>query len=113
MVKTVKNSYGKADKIIITKDAGGIYPLILFYMQYDPKTYQLEGSPKDAPYKGFGKFFFVPQACPSTDKDDRFPKGRLIYVDNGTCLDSKILLDKKKTFIDRRDRTRAFRIVYD
>jgi len=113
MIKELKRSYGNVDKIIVTKDAGGIYPLILFYMQYDPRIYQFEGSPKDSAYTGFGKFFFVPQSCPSVNKDDKFPKGKSIYVDNGTCPDNGLLNSRKKTFINREDGTRVFRIIYD
>lgn len=113
MIKTVYESYNDYDRIIVTKSTGGIYPLILFYTKFDPALYQKEGSSKDEEYTGFGKFFFVPQSCPSVDKDDKFPKGRFIYVDNGTCPDNSTLGDKKKTFINREDGTKAFRIVYD
>jgi len=110
MVKTVKNSYNKVDKIIVTKTAGGIYPLVLFYMNYDPRLYQSEGSPKDKEYTGFGKFFFVPQSCPSKDKDDRFPKAkRIIYIDKGEC-DEKT---QNQKIIYRRDGTKVFNIVYE
>lgn len=113
MIKIVYESYNDYDRIIITKSAGGIYPLILFYTKFDPVLYQKEGSPKDKEYTGFGKFFFAPQDCPSVNKDDRFPKGKLMYVDNGTCPDNEMLNNKKKTFIKREDGTRVFRIVYD
>ncbi len=110
MVKTVKNSYNKVGKVIVTKDAGGIYPFILFYMKYDPKEYLSKGLLKDKDYTGFGKFFFVPQACPSHDKDDRFPKGtKTIYVDKGECPDS---FSYQKT-IYRKDGTKVFNIVYE
>lgn len=79
----------------------------------DPRIYQDSGSPKDIEYTGFAKFFFVPQACPSVDKDMRFPNGRFIYVDNGTCPESENFNDRKKAFINKEDGTRAFRIVYD
>jgi len=110
MIKTVKNSYNKVDKVVVTKDAGGIYPLILFYMKYDPGLYQSEGSPKDKEYKGFGKFFFVPQSCPSTHKDNRFPKaGKIIYVDKGEC-ENKV---QRQKIIYRKDGTRVFNIIYE
>lgn len=113
MIETVKKSYDSYDKIIVTKSTGGIYPLILFYMKMDPQIYQEAGSPKDREYAGFAKFFFVPQACPSIDKDARFPVGRSIYVDNGTCRETKRIINKKKIFINKEDGTSAFRIVYD
>ncbi|OGH24736.1 MAG: hypothetical protein A3B47_00550 [Candidatus Levybacteria bacterium RIFCSPLOWO2_01_FULL_39_24] len=113
VIRTVYKDYAGYDSIIITKSEGGIYPLILFYTKYGPALYQKEGSPKDREYAGFGKFFFVPQSCPSVDKDNRFPKGKSIYVDNGTCPDNAALDNKKETVINREDGTRAFRIIYD
>src|SRR3990167_3108152 len=74
MVNLVKKDYARYDKIIITKSLGGVYPLVLFYMKYDPNQYQKEGSPKDIDNTGFGKFFFADAACPSIDRDPRFPK---------------------------------------
>jgi 4-amino-4-deoxy-L-arabinose transferase-like glycosyltransferase len=107
MTAYLKANYDLYDKIVITKDAGGIYPLILFYMQYDPRMYQVEGSPKDAAYTGFGKFYFVPQACPSYDKDDRFPKeGIILYVNKGECKSRGIV----KTVL-KEDGTKAFHVV--
>lgn len=110
MVRTVKNSYNEVGSIIVTKDAGGIYPLVLFYMKYDPKKYLSEGSPKDKDYRGFGKFFFVPQACPFLDRDDRFPKGnKIIYVNKGEC-DISV---RTQEIIYRKDKNRVFNIVYE
>lgn len=110
MVKAVKSSYNNVDKVVVTKSNGGLYPLILFYMQYDPKDYLSEDSPKDREYRGFGKFFFVPQACPSKDKDERFPKDRrIIYVDKGECEDKA----QRQKIIYRKDGTRIFNIVYE
>lgn len=110
MVKTVKNSYNKVNNVIVTKDAGGIYPLILFYMKYSPKEYLFEGSPKDKNYTGFGKFFFVPQSCPSQQKDNRFPNGpKIIYIDKGTCADKH----PYQKSIYRKDATQVFNIVYE
>jgi len=113
MIKTVYKDYVNYDRIVVTKSEGGIYPLILFYTKYDPALYQKEGSTKDKDYAGFGKFFFVPQACPSVDRDNRFPAGKIIYVDNGTCPDNSALDNKIKTIVNREDGTKAFRIVYD
>lgn len=107
MIQTVKKFYDSYDKVIVTKSMGGIYPLILFYMKYDPVAYQMAGSPKDKEYTGFGKFYFVPQECPSINRDDRFPRvKKTIYVDRGTCTSSGAM-------IYREDGTKAFRIVYD
>lgn len=112
LMSVIKGSYSKSDKIIITKHGVG-YPLILFYMQYDPKAYQQAGSPKDRDYTGFGKFLFVPQACPSVTADNRYPKSQnVIYVDAGDCPENKILENKKRITILKEDKTKAFRIVY-
>ena len=110
MVKTVKSSYNEVNKIIVTKSMGGIYPIILFYMQYDPKNYLSEGLKKDKEYTGFGKFFFVPQACPSQEKDSRFPKAnKIVYVDSGECQNDV----KEHKTIYRKDGTKVFNIVYE
>jgi len=114
MVGTVKKDYNKYDRIIVTKSYGGIYPLILFYMQYDPATYLREGAPKDRNNTGFGKFFFTTSACPSIDRDPNFLKvEKAIYVDNGSCPDYKSLINKEYIYITRKDGTRVFRIVYE
>lgn len=111
MIKTVKESYNSYDTIIVTKSMGGVYPLVLFYMQYSPRGYQSEGSPKDRDYGGFGKFIFVPTDCPSINKDHRFPKvAKTIYVDRGNCAKPFLFPYKE---IDREDGSRAFRIVYE
>lgn len=108
MMQEVKSNYNIYDKIIMTKSTGGTYPLVLFYMQYDPKEYQNSGSKKDAEYTGFGKFFFVPQACPATEKDDRFVTGkRILYVESGEC--TKSVAGSK--YISKEDGTHAFRLV--
>lgn len=110
MVKTVKNSYNNIDKVIVTKDAGGIYPLILFHMSYDPKLYLKEGLSKDKEYTGFGKFFFVPQACPYQDRDDRFPRvKKIIYINKGECDISS----QNTKIIRRKDGSKVFEIVYE
>ncbi len=113
MVNVVKKNYDNYDKIIVTKSLGGIYPLILFYMRYDPARYQAEGSSKDRNNSGFGKFFFANSACPSIDKDPQFPKGKIIYIDNGNCRDYKTLELFKNEFVARKDGTKVFRIVYE
>lgn len=114
MLTTVKKSYASYDSVIVTKAMGGVYPLVLFHMQYDPVKYQKEGSPKDRDYKGFGKFVFVPQDCPSVNRDARFPKAKkIIFVDRGDCPPfKKEQIFKKSQMIFREDGTPAFRIVH-
>lgn len=114
MVALVKKDYSGYDKIIVTKSLGGVYPLVLFYMEYDPSWYQKEGSPKDKSNMGFGKFFFADPECPSIDKSPTFPKvGKIIYIDNGNCPEYESLKNKKYKYITRKDETRVFRIVYE
>jgi len=109
MMQAIQKAYSTYDHIIITKSAGGIYQLVLFYAQFDPKKYFASGAHKDMEYTGFGKYFFVLQPCPSIDRDDKFPKGKVLYVDNGTCPTTTI----RHTDIFRLDGTKVFRIVYD
>lgn len=113
MMKIVKDNYSNSDEIIISKSFGGIYPLVLFYMQYDPAQYQKEGSPKDKPGRGFGKFYFANSECPSYNLDPSIPIAKnSIIVDNGNCKDYKALKLLKHMNLYRKDGTRAFRIIY-
>lgn len=110
MMKIVNENYKTYDKIIVTKSAGGIYPLIQFYTKYDPKKYQEEGSTKDKEYTGFGKFFFVSFECPSLKKNSKYPQAKhIMYINNGSCVED---LKHKETVIYKEDGTKAFRIVY-
>jgi 4-amino-4-deoxy-L-arabinose transferase-like glycosyltransferase len=109
MVLSVKDVYPNYDHIVMTKTSGGIYPHVLFFMKYDPFLYQSEGSPKDPDFKGFGKFIFTPQFCPSITGDDRIPtSGKTLFVNSGTCNISSLLKQKK---IYREDGTVAFILV--
>lgn len=114
MMNEVKRSYNSYDKIVMTKYQGGTYPLVLFYMQYDPNQYQKEGSPKSKEYSGFGKFFFVPQDCPSVQTTKNTPSANhILFIDYGGCKWDKSLSFKKITYINREDGSKAFRIVYE
>ena len=114
MMSVVKKDYSNVDKIVVSKSSGGNYPLILFYMNYSPSMYLKEGHTKDKAYTGFGKFFFVDAACPSIDKDSKFPNVKnTIYIDDGNCRNYKTLKIKKHIFIYRKDGTKAFRVVYN
>lgn len=114
MMRYVKKNYDSYDLIAMSKYQGGIYPLVLFYMQYDPKQYQAEGSPKNKDYGGFGKFFFVPQDCPSLQARSKVPiDKRVLYVDKGDCIWEKSFPAKRYNYVYREDGTKAFRIVYD
>jgi hypothetical protein len=110
----VKKDYQNYDKIVVSKSSGGNYPLILFYMQYDPSLYLKEGHTKDKNDTGFGKFFFVNAACPSEDKDPNVPKvNKIMYIDDGKCRDYKMLTVLQHKYILHLDGTKAFRIVYE
>lgn len=114
MMSVVKKDYSNVDKIVVSKSSGGNYPLILFYMNYSPSMYLKEGHTKDKAYTGFGKFFFVDAACPSIDKDPKFPNVKnTIYIDDGNCGNYEGLKNKKHIFIYRKDGTKAFRVVYN
>ena len=87
-----------------------IYPMVLFHMQYDPRIYQMEGSPKGPDYGGFGKFIFVPQACPSEQRHELSLKtDKILYVDKGDCLGN--ILSAKSIY--RKDGTKVFNIIYE
>lgn len=114
MMSYVKDNYDNYDLVAMSKYQGGIYPLVLFYMQYDPNKYQEEGSPKNKDYGGFGKFFFVPQDCPSIQVRSKVPTDkRILYVDRGDCIWEKTFPAKRYNYIYREDKTKAFRMVYD
>ncbi len=114
MMNAVNKNYQNYDAIIMSKFQGGIYPLVLFYSKYNPKIYQEEGSTKNTDYTGFGKFFFVPQDCPSVQRNDKSPKvNNILFIDKGDCPSDKSLKYKKIEYIYREDGTKAFRIVYD
>lgn len=112
MMEFVNKDYGNYDNVIATKEGGG-YPLFQFYSKYDPAKYQAEGSPKDSDYKGFGKFIFVSEACPFISANRSIPrKGRLIFIEDGKCIENKTLYKAKFKYVLRGDGTKAFRIVY-
>jgi len=114
VMKVVKKNYANYDKVIVSKSFGGIYPLILFYMQYSPSQYQKEGSPKDKEGGGFGKFLFVASECPSIETDTRAFKGeKIIYIEDGRCKTSKITQYKTYIYINRKDGTKEYRVVYN
>ncbi len=107
MMEYVNINSGKFETVVLTKTGGG-YPLVQFYAQYDPATYQKEGSPKDKPYGGFGKFFFVDHECPSLEMDNKIPQKKVLFINNGIC---KKDIRYTEEVIYRTDNTPAFRIV--
>jgi len=114
MMNEVNKNYQNYDTVIMSKFQGGIYPLVLFYSKYNPLVYQQEGSTKNADYTGFGKFFFVPQDCPSVQRNEKNPRvNNILFIDRGDCPPDKSLKNKKIEYIYREDGTQAFRIVYD
>lgn len=114
MMGQVKKVYDQYDVIVMSKYQGGIYPLVLFYMQFDPREYQKAGSPKNKDYGGFGKFFFVPQDCPSIHvRNKSLDNKKILYVDKGDCPFEKSIEYKKYDYVTRGDNTNAFRIIYE
>lgn len=112
MMGSVNKNYNNYDKIVATKTGGG-YPLFLFFSAYDPKIYQSEGSPKDADYKGFGKYIFVPIECPSINSSVSLKPGtKVLYVDRGTCPEPLKQSGVKYQNIYREDGSMAFRIIF-
>lgn len=114
MMSIVNDKYDEADNILLTKHQGGIYPIVLFYAQYDPALYHKEGSPKTDDYKSLGKIMFVPQDCPFSQYDEKFPEAKKrLYIEDGNCPETKRLKLYKYKYILREDGSKAFRIVYD
>lgn len=114
MMDIVRKNYHQYDVVAMSKFQGGIYPLVLFYMRYDPALYQSEGSPKTVDYGGFGKFFFVPQDCPSVQATKKIPASKkVLYIDKGDCPWDNSLPLRGYSYIYREDGTRVFRIVYE
>lgn len=113
MMKEVRENYENYDSIAISKYQGGIYPLVLFYMQYNPSQYQEAKSPKNKDYGGFGKFFFVPHDCSSSRVFKELLNKKILYIDKGDCPLDKSYNTRTYKYIYREDGTKAFRIVYD
>lgn len=113
MMKEVKKNYENYDSIAISKYQGGIYPLVLFYMKYNPRQYQEAGSPKNKDYGGFEKFFFVPHDCSSSRLFKELLNKKILYIDKGDCPLDKSYSTRTYKYIPREDGTKAFRIVYD
>lgn len=113
LVSALREYYPDYKKIIVTKSQSSPYIYILFYMQYDPKKYQAQGSPRDLDYTGFDKYFFVPQDCPLDGGSNGkvYAKGRTeyLYIDKGTCatpINAKVL-----DVVKWEDGTPAFKIM--
>jgi 4-amino-4-deoxy-L-arabinose transferase-like glycosyltransferase len=98
LVLDLNKYYPDYKRIVITKANASPYIYLLFYLKYDPKKYQAQGSPRDLDYTGFDKYYFVPQDCPLDGgaKGGILAKGRIeyLYVDKGDCktpLNAKVL----------------------
>lgn len=110
MMEEVNTLYESSDKVIMTKTGGG-YPLVLFYSEYNPATYISEGSPKDSDYKGFGKYIFVPQECPSLQTAVEVGLSEnVVFVDRGNCEINDGLLNRVD--IPREDGSMGFRVYF-
>lgn len=97
LVDSLQKYYPKYEKVLVTKGNQSPYIYILFFGKYDPAKYQSEGSPRDLDYKGFGKYYFVPQDCPleaGPEKTGAIKTKNYLYVNKGSCPDpsnSKLL----------------------
>jgi 4-amino-4-deoxy-L-arabinose transferase-like glycosyltransferase len=114
MIDIVKEKYNDYDYILLTKHQGGIYPLVLFYMKYDPLLYQSEGSPKTDDYERLGKIIYVPQDCPYSQYSPHFPQNsKMLFIEDGSCPIEKNMKRKlvPYQYVDREDGTPAFLIV--
>ncbi|HMS22593.1 MAG TPA: glycosyltransferase family 39 protein [Candidatus Levybacteria bacterium] len=112
MMEIVNEKYEDFDKIVATKSGGG-YPLFLFFSKYNPRVYQMEGSPKDVDYKGFGKYIFVPSEYPSIDASTNMKtETSTLYIDRGTCSRPSLESGRKYKEIYREDGSLGFRVVY-
>ncbi len=88
-VAELNKNYANYKKIVITKANSSPYIYILFFDKYDPVKYQLAGSPRDLDYKGFDKYYFVPDDCPlkMNKLKNNIVEGEpnVLYVNNGDC----------------------------
>ncbi|HRN70188.1 MAG TPA: hypothetical protein PLS49_03290, partial [Candidatus Woesebacteria bacterium] len=100
------------DRVVITKSKGGLWPLIVFHSKYNPKKYHAEGSPGDTQYIGFGKYYFVPDICPSLNTTATYPASKkILFVESGESC-KKLPKGKSSDFIYREDGSKTFRLVY-
>lgn len=83
LVVELKNRVDSYDVVVSQK----VLEHMLFFWQVDPKTYQDMGSPRDENGRWMGKYFFVPDACPSelAAWEEMFSDKRVLYVDKGDC----------------------------
>lgn len=114
LVSEVNKLEKNYNRVVITRGQGAPYPFFLFYSRYDPQLYQVEGSPKDEPFRGFGKYLFHPQDCPlwggKTGEDEVKGEIGILYVNKGTCVDP--LRNAKLLEIVRwGDNSPAFRLL--
>lgn len=114
MVLSVKALYKQYDRIIVTKTQPGPYIQFLFYLQFDPQTYQQSGHERDDDFRGFDKFVFVPHECPTPTEmvlKSGFPASlyqeKGLYVVGGNCKNQAM---REIKVIERPDRTPVFRL---
>lgn len=81
LVQTINAEKEHYKSVYIGKFAETSYHFFLFFTQYDPQTYQAEGSPKDENFKGFDTYIFIPRECPEVAEKNS------LYVGKGDCWD--------------------------
>lgn len=109
LVESITPLYPNYEKIFITKAQSSPYIFFLFYQRYDPAHYQSLGSPQDRDYRGFDKYIFTPQDCPSREKDNASQTGKILFIDKGEC--EKGQYNRVLKTIYREDKTPVFQLV--
>jgi Dolichyl-phosphate-mannose-protein mannosyltransferase len=109
-LQQIQNNY---DKIVITKAHQSPYIYLLFFMKYDPATYQRLGSPRDLDYAGFDKYLFVPLDCPNETywqtMAREYPGKNVLYINKSGCVVTKYA--KLINTVSWRDGSVAFQFV--
>lgn len=83
---------------------------MLFFWPMDPLEYQRMGSPRDEDEHWMGKYFFVPDPCPSnSEKYKDMTKGKkTLFIDKAEChVPSNDILE----VVRWRDNSAAFYLV--
>lgn len=85
IAEVIKDNENKYDKFKLYSYSESPHILLLFFIRYDPRKYQLYSKPSYTDFFslekewGFDKYIFTPDTCP-------YPgKGELIFVENSKC----------------------------
>ena len=111
MVDFVSKNKKNYDRVLVTKAHAPPYIFFLFYEKYNPFLYQKANSPGDTDMKGFDKYIFTNEDCPTNVPKivaDQLSK-KTLFVERGDCKSASFV--KELRVIRREDNTPAFRIV--